>query len=240
MSFTGRLAARARSADASLTAVLRHPFSDAEGEPAALEDTGERTVGPPAPAAIPAPERPLPSTPALASGARVSLPMRVEPVPSAPPPPRPKETPASSPPPGAVPLSVGPRGSDRVALPQSPREPQGPVVVRELRREVHHHDRTQERVIERHHHRSTHERTERFTLQPVRAVRTLEPPLPRDVPAPRRSPVATSVPPVHVHIGRIIVGAEPARPPRPPPRRAAGPAMKTLAEHLSERGRGRR
>ena len=240
MSFTGRLAARARSADASLTAVLRHPFSDPEGEPAALEDTGERTVGPPAPPESSAPVRPLPSTRELAPEAAAPVPVRVEPARAAPPALQMKRVPVPTPVPSAAPLSAAPLDSDRPASRHSPSEPQGPVVVRELRREVHHHDRTQERVVERHHHSSTHERTERFTLQPVRAVRALEPPLPRDVPAPRRSPVATSVPPVHVHIGRIIVGAEPARPPRPPPRRAAGPAMKTLAEHLSERGRGRR
>lgn len=248
MSFTERLAGRARGISASLAPAIQHPLSEldtgltlADVESFAEQNAGhyteQSTQSSPdsvRPSSYRIQERPLHSSP------DVSVRGLQTPTPAEPARTTPLRTPFDSVPRARTVTHQSPRGDRDAAWPEAnATESRPPPVVRELTREVH----THERLVERHHTR-TAERTERVTLNKVntvRAVQRAEPPLPVPVPASvAKNAVATaSTSAVHVHIGRIVVGAEPKRVVPAPRVRAPSSAIKTLAEHLSQRGRSR-
>jgi hypothetical protein len=241
VSFTDRLAARARGLGPRLIAALPHPFAD-RGGPDPIELTDERVAPELAPAGrlasaardqadaveAVAPHSSVHSAPVATSSAeraaRSGSRSRVV------------DSNTSPAQPALAPLAphAGPPATNR-ALPDV-------VVADRPTREVHHHEQLRERTVEHHHHHHATAAEPRSRPAPtVRPVARPERPFevggrldPRAAPAPPAAPAA-ALPPIHVHIGRIVVAPEPPRASRPRRERAPAVAPKSLAEHLDDR-----
>lgn len=235
MSFVARLSARARGEGPRLTTALHHPYAEGFATPV---DSGIDAQGEPKPA-IGAPASPtqrIPSTTPIAPAASSISDARRAPVSSEIPRTIRAALPSHVPSAAQRAPAVAPLPTPVNAVVQPPKQQ---LDVNNIHH-YHHHESEQlrERVV-------VH--TERVVSAPspptVTAREWSLPPAPR--PAPHqvlplhRARALESPPPVHVHIGRLIVSAETPAPPKRSPRPAA-PTPKDLAQHIAERQRGRR
>lgn len=244
MSYTERLSARARGTASTLTVASPHPFADSSSyAPDAFQETAREPS--PLPFTREGPRREdgliqaIPTLPVVSERAAPPSAPRGESAPSRGEP-EARLTATST-------LATSAAQPPPVVQPLPTRSQPAPITIEtrvEHTREVVRREHTREQHIERLHQPPPREPGPTPSAPtPVAKGHELARPerqlSPRLESVQRPAQVAPALPPIHVHIGRIVVSPEPARAVRTRRERAPAVAAKSLAQHLADR-RGRR